>query len=139
MKISSNARSVTLTANKSFSGTSASDKVVVTFNNGTKKTIKVKITKPKTTKKFSLADVKIKLKRSYWDGSKACIQYTITNNSSKKLTKLKVFYSGTVDEEVSGYINIKSSIPRGKSKTFTTRISVLDYIEGVTLEVVSAS
>ena len=43
VKISSNARSVTLTANKSFSGTSASDKVVVTFNNGTKKTIKVKM------------------------------------------------------------------------------------------------
>ena len=75
-----------------------------------------KITRPKTTKKFSLADVKIKLKRSYWDGSKACIQYTITNNSSKKLTKLKVFYSGTVDEEVSGYISIKSSIPRVNQK-----------------------
>lgn len=90
VKISSNARSLTMTANKSFSGTSASDKVVVTFNNGAKKTITVKITKPKTTKKFSLSDVKIKLNRSYWDGSKSCLKYTITNNSSKNLTKLDI-------------------------------------------------
>lgn len=141
VKISSDARSVTLKANKSFSGTSASDKVVVTFSNGTKKTIKVKITKPKTTKKFSLKDVKIKLKRSYWNDYdfKACLEYTITNNSSKDLTKLKVFYSGAVNEDVSGYININYSIPRGTSKTFTTRFGFADYIEGVTLKLVSAS
>lgn len=136
VKISSKARAVTLTANKSFSGTSTSDKVVVTFNNGKKKTIKVKITK---TKKFSLKDVKLKLKRSYWDGSKACLEYTITNKSSKDLKKLKIFYSGTVDEAVSGYININYSIPRGESVTFTTRLDYFDYIEGVKLKLVSAS
>ncbi|MGN0483259.1 MAG: Ig-like domain-containing protein [Lachnospiraceae bacterium] len=133
-KISSNARSLTLTANKNFSGTSTSDKVVVTFNNGTKKTIKVKI-----IKKFSLNDVKIKLKRSYWDGSKACLEYTITNNSSKNLTKVKIYYIGTLNEEVSGYININSSIPRGKSKTFTTKTDFFDPLENVKLKVVSAS
>ena len=138
VKISSSARSVTLTANKNFSGTSASDKVVVTFNNGTKKNITVKITKPQT-KKFSLSDVKIKLNRSYWDGSKACLEYTITNNSSKNLTKLKVYYKGTLNEDVSGYININSSIPRGKSKTFITRLSYFDYLEGAKLKIVSAS
>ena len=85
LNLSSNARALTLTANKSFSGTSASDKVVVTFSNGKKKTIKVKLTQPKTKKKFSLDDVKITLKRSYWNGSKSCLKYTITNNSSKNL------------------------------------------------------
>ena len=141
VKISSNARSVTLTANKSFSGTSASDKVIVTFNNGKKKTIKVNITKPKPTKKFSLKDVKIKLNRSYWNSNdfKACLEYTITNKSSKDLTKLKVFYSGTVNEDVSGYITINSSIPRGTSKTFTTRFGFADYLDGATLKLVSAS
>lgn len=136
VKISSKARAVTLTANKSFSGTSTSDKVVVTFNNGKKKTIKVKITK---TKKFSLKDVKLKLKRSYWDGSKACLEYTITNKSSKNLKKFKIFYSGTLNEDVSGYININHSIPKGKSKTFTTRLDYFDYLEGAKLKLVSAS
>ena len=139
LKLSSNARTLTVTANKSFSGTSATDKVNVTFNNGTKKTIKVKITQPKTTKKFSLKDIKIKLKRSYWNGSKACIEYTITNNSSRHLTKVRIFYSGIVNEEVCGYANINSSIPRDTSKTFITRVNVCDYLDGVTLKVVSAS
>lgn len=133
VKISSNGRSVKLYANKSFSGTSASDKVVVTFNNGTKKTIKVKIIKT-----FSLKDVKIKLKRSYWDGSKACLQYTITNNSSKNLTKLKIYYSGVLNEEVSGYIKLNSSIPRGKSKTFTTKLDYFDFLDEAKVKVVSA-
>ena len=133
MKISSNGRSVKLYANKSFSGTYASDKVVVTFNNGTKKTIKVKIIKT-----FSLKDVKIKLKRSYWDGSKACLQYTITNNSSKNLTKLKIYYSGVLNEEVSGYIKLNSSIPRGKSKTFTTKLDYFDFLDEAKVKVVSA-
>lgn len=141
VKISSNARAVTLTANKSFSGTSTSEKVIVTFNNGTRKNINVKITQPKPTKKFTIKDVKIKLKSSYWDwdNSKACLEYTITNNSSKDLKKFKVYYSGIVDDDVSGYININSSISRGKSKTFTTKFGFFDYIEGATLKVVSAS
>ncbi|MGN1168312.1 MAG: Ig-like domain-containing protein [Lachnospiraceae bacterium] len=134
VKISSNARSLTLTANKNFSGTSTSDKVVVTFNNGTKKTIKVKI-----NKKFSLKDVKITLKRSYWDGSKACLEYTITNNSSKNLTKVKIYYSGILNEEVNGYFNVNSSIPRGKSKTFTKKLDYFDYLDDAKLKVVSAS
>lgn len=138
VKISSNARSLTLTANKNFSGTSASDKVVVTFNNGTKKTITVKITKPQTTT-FSLNDVKIKLNRSYWDGSKACLKYTITNNSTKNLTKLKIYYTGTLNEEVSGYITLNTSIPRGTSKTFISRLSYFDYLYEATVKVVSAS
>lgn len=141
LKLSSNARSLTLTANKSFSGTSASDKVAVTFNNGTKRTITVKITQ---AKKFSLSDVKIKLKRSYWKDDKttlgkACLEYTITNNSSKNLTKLKIFYRGTLNEEVSGYITINTSIPRGTSKTFTTSFSFFDRLDNVKLKVVSAS
>lgn len=138
LKLSSNARSVTLTANKSFSGTSVSDKVVVTFNNGTKKTITVKITQPQT-KKFSLSDVKIKLKRSYWKDGKACLDYTITNNSSKNLTKLKIFYRGTLNDEVSGYITINTSIPKGKSKTFTSKFGYFDPLVNVKLKVVSAS
>ena len=128
-----------MTANKSFSGTSASDKVVVTFNNGAKKTITVKITKPKTTKKFSLSDVKIKLNRSYWDGSKSCLKYTITNNSSKNLTKLKIYYKDTLNEEVDGYINLRTSIPRGKSKTFTSKFGWFDKLDEVKMKVVSAS
>lgn len=136
LKLSSNARSLTLTANKSFSGTSASDKVVVTFNNGTKKTITVKITQ---TKKFSLSDVKIKLKRSYWKDGKACLDYTITNNSSKNLTKLKIFYRGTLNDEVSGYITLNTSIPKGKSKTFTSKFGYFDPLTSVKLKVVSAS
>ena len=139
VKISSNARSLTMTANKSFSGTSASDKVVVTFNNGAKKTITVKITKPKTTKKFSLSDVKIKLNRSYWDGSKSCLKYTITNKSSKNLTKVKIYYVGTLNDEVDGYITLKTSIPRGKSKTFTSKFGWFDKLDDVKMKVVSAS
>lgn len=139
VKISSNARSLTMTANKNFSGTSASDKVVVTFNNGAKKTITVKITKPKTTKKFSLSDVKIKLNRSYWDGSKSCLKYTITNKSSKNLTKVKIYYVGTLNDEVDGYITLKTSIPRGKSKTFTSKFGWFDKLDDVKMKIVSAS
>lgn len=142
--ISSDGRSLTLTASESFSGTSVSEKVIVTFNNGKKKTIKVKITQPKPTptpktKKFSLKDVKIKLKRSYWNGSQACLTYTITNKSSKNLKHLKIFYSGMVDEDVSGYIYIDSSIPRGTSKTFTTKLDYFDFIDKAKLVLVSAS
>lgn len=138
LNLSSNARALTLTANKSFSGTSASDKVVVTFSNGKKKTIKVKLTQPKTKKKFSLDDVKITLRRSYWNGSKSCLKYTITNNSSKNLTKLKIYYTGVLNEEVDGYINVNSSIPRGKSKTFTTKLDYFDFLDEAKVKVVSA-
>ena len=82
--------------------------------------------------------MKIKLKRSYWDGSKACLQYTITNNSSKNLTKLKIYYSGVLNEEVSGYIKLNSSIPRGKSKTFTTKLDYFDFLDEAKVKVVSA-
>ncbi|MFQ9394196.1 MAG: hypothetical protein ACLR2E_09105 [Lachnospiraceae bacterium] len=112
----------------------------MTFNNGTKKTVTVKITrKPTPTKPFSLKDIKIKLIRSYWNGSKACIEYSVTNNSSKNLNKVRIFYSGTISETVSGYATINSSIPKGTTKTFITRVSAYDYLEGVTLKVTSAS
>ena len=104
-----------------------------------KKTIKVKLTQPKTKKKFSLDDVKITLKRSYWNGSKSCLKYTITNKSSNNLTKLKIYYTGVLNEEVDGYINVNSSIPRGKSKTFTTKLDYFDYLDEATLTLVSAS
>lgn len=139
VSIISNSRKLTLTANKSFSGTSTSDKVAVTFNNGAKRTIKVKITQPKP-KPFSLKDVKIKLIDSYWDGNDACLKYTITNNSSKDLQYFQVKYTGEIYEPVSGYININYSVPRGKSVTFTTKLDqYIDYIEGAKLTLVSAS
>ena len=140
LKLSANSKTLTLTANKSFSGSTATEKVLVTFNNGTKKTVTVKITrKPTPTKPFSLKDIKIKLIRSYWNGSKACIEYSVTNNSSKNLNKVRIFYSGTISETVSGYATINSSIPKGTTKTFITRVSAYDYLEGVTLKVTSAS
>ena len=103
----------------------------MTFNNGTKKTVTVKINKTRRTKPFSLKDIKIKLIRSYWNGSKACIEYSITNNSSKNLNKIRIFYSGTISETVSGYTTINSSIPKGTTKTFITRVGAYDYLEGV--------
>lgn len=140
LKLSANSKTLTLTANKSFSGKTATEKVLVTFNNGTKKTVTVKINKkPAATKPFSLKDIKIKLIRSYWNGSKACIEYSVTNNSSKNLNKVRIFYSGTISETVSGYATINSSIPKGTTKTFITRVSAYDYLEGVTLKVTSAS
>ncbi len=39
LKLSANSKTLTLTANKSFSGKTATEKVLVTFNNGTKKTV----------------------------------------------------------------------------------------------------
>ena len=95
--------------------------------------------KPAATKPFSLKDIKIKLIRSYWNGSKACIEYSITNNSSKNLNKIRIFYSGTISETVSGYTTINSSIPKGTTKTFITSVGAYDYLEGVTLKVTSAS
>lgn len=141
VKISSNKRSVTLKANQSFSGTSVSEKVIVTFTNGKRKTIKVKITQPKPVKKFSLSDVKVKLLRSYWDYSrnKSCLKFTVTNKSSKKLKKLKIYYIGTLNEEVDGYINLNTSIAKGKSKTFTVRLDWFDFLDDVSMKVVSAS
>lgn len=140
LKLSADSKTLTLTANKSFSGSTATEKVLVTFNNGTKKTVTVKITrKPTPTKPFSLKDIKIKLIRSYWNGSKACIEYSVTNNSSKNLNKVRIFYSGTISETVSGYATINSSIPKGTTKTFITRVNAYDYLEGVTLKVTSAS
>ena len=70
---------------------------------------------------------------------KACLDYTITNNSSKNLTKLKIFYRGTLNDEVSGYITINTSIPKGKSKTFTSKFGYFDPLVNVKLKVVSAS
>lgn len=141
VKISSNARAVTLKANQSFSGTSVSEKVVVTFTNGKRKTIKVKITQPKPVKKFSLSDVKVKFLRSYWDNSrnKSCLKFTITNKSSKNLKKLRIYYIGTLNETVDGYINLKTSIAKGKSKTFTVRLNWFDPLDDVSLKLVSAS
>ena len=140
LKLSADSKTLTLTANKSFSGKTATEKVLVTFNNGTKKTVTVKINKkPAATKPFSLKDIKIKLIRSYWNDSKACIEYSITNNSSKNLNKIRIFYSGTISETVSGYTTINSSIPKGTTKTFITRVGAYDYLEGVTLKVTSAS
>lgn len=140
LKLSADSKTLTLTANKSFSGKTATEKVLVTFNNGTKKTVTVKINKkPAATKPFSLKDIKIKLIRSYWNGSKAYIEYSVTNNSSKNLNKVRIFYSGTISETVSGYATINSSIPKGTTKTFITRVSAYDYLEGVTLKVTSAS
>ena len=140
LKLSADSKTLTLTANKSFSGKTATEKVLVTFNNGTKKTVTVKINKkPAATKPFSLKDIKIKLIRSYWNGSKACIEYSITNNSSKNLNKIRIFYSGTISETVSGYTTINGSIPKGTTKTFITRVGAYDYLEGVILKVTSAS
>lgn len=52
---------------------------------------------------------------------------------------MRIFYSGTISETVSGYATINSSIPKGTTKTFITRVSAYDYLEGVTLKVTSAS
>lgn len=139
LSLSSNARALTLTANKSFPKTSVSEKVIVTFNNGKRKTVKVKITQSKTKKKFSLKDVKIKLNRAYWNGSKSCLKFTVTNNSSKKLRNLKIYYSGILNETVDGYINLNTSIARGKSKTFTVKLDWFDHLDDAKLKIVSAS
>ena len=69
----------------------------------------------------------------------AGFEYSITNNSSKNLNKIRIFYSGTISETVSGYTTINSSIPKGTTKTFITRVGAYDYLEGVTLKVTSAS